>query len=217
MKITAVIPVKIFSDRCSGKNIRLLNGVPAIEWVVAALNKVDEIDETIVYCSDPMIEGFITSPHRFVQRCECLDTNDKNFHDIFKYLTEVDNIHSDLWVLHHATSPFVRPETIREMLKMVTLHDFDSAFLTYKLQKYMWMLGKPFGWTRNDIGSTQLIEPMYVEASGPYIFPEQLFRDRNRRTGRFPYMKVSSIFEAWDIDTEDDFKMAKLIAKGEFW
>ena len=218
MKITALVPVKMISRRCPLKNIRELNGVPLIERVVKTLNTVSAIGDIIVYCSDEDIESYIKSKHRFVKRCECLDEDGKGFHDIMQYMLTVDTIHSDFWLLQHATSPFVRKETITEMIINTVLPArYDSSFLVYKLQKFAWMQGGPLGWTRNDIPSTQLLEPLYVEASGPYIFPETLYVDRNRRVGRHPYMKVVSQQEAWDIDTEEDFKLAECIAKVNEW
>jgi len=218
MIIKAVIPIKIQSKRLPKKNLLKINDKPLVEWAISALDGVKGCEETIVYCSySYLIDKYITSPHKTIKRCTCLDTPDSNFHSIMKYLTEVDEQHADVWIWHHATSPFITTETIQDMLDKVMdpKTPYDSAFAVYKLPKFAWYMGHPLNFTPSDIGFTQTVEPIYIETSGPWIFSEKHFKETGKRVTKQPYMKVVSFEEGIDIDTRVEFELARKIKEAE--
>jgi CMP-N-acetylneuraminic acid synthetase len=223
MTVKAIVPIKLRSKRLPKKNILKINGKSLVEWAVRALNGVEGIDEVIVYCSYPsIIEKYIESPCNIVKRCTCLDEDDANFHSIMKWITEKDDIHADYWVWHHATAPFIKSETIQDILDKVTTKElhYDSGFSAFKLQKYVWYMPNQPPWLNfypKEIGFTQTVEPIYVETSGPWVFPESLFETRKRRVGRTPYIKVVPFSEGIDIDTKEEFELAKAIAKSTYF
>jgi len=213
MIVKAVVPIKLASKRLPDKNIMKIDNMPLVEWSVKALNNVEDIDEVIVYCSDKKIDEHITSPHRTIIRPKLLDEDDKNIHDIMKALLEVE--HSDIWIIHHATSPFILSKTMQDMLDKVIDKDtiYHSAFAVVRHQKYAWYMGNPLNFEVNSIGFTQMTEPVYMETSGPFIFYENLFKVSNRRVSSDPYIKVVSFCEGIDIDTKEDFDLAKIIGE----
>lgn len=213
--IKAIVPVKLNSKRLPLKNIKKINGKPLIEWTVETLNKVEEISEIIVYCSDEDIENYITSEHTFIKRNPMLDRDDMNIHNILNTLIIEDDIHSDFWILQHCTSPFIKSDTISDMINKVVSgeYHYDSAFSVNKYQKYGWYMGKPLNFNTHNIGFTQTTEPIYIETSGPYIFTEEQYTRTGNRIGSRPYMKVIHFIEGIDIDTKEDFELAKLIGE----
>lgn len=206
-----MVPIKMNSKRLPNKNIMEIKGKPLVEWTVSALNKVEAIDEIIVYCSDGIIDNYIKSPHKTIIRPTELDEDDKNIKHIVKSLLEVE--HADIWVIQHATSPFIRPETISEMLEKVMTGTYHSSFATIRHQKYAWYMGEPLNFKPDDIGLTQTTEPVYVETGGPFVFYEEVFRRTNKRVSSDAYIKVVPMFEGIDIDTKEDFELAKLIGE----
>ena len=48
MKILAVIPARSGSKRIPGKNIRLLGGIPLIEWTIKSIKDVSDICDILV-------------------------------------------------------------------------------------------------------------------------------------------------------------------------
>lgn len=201
------------SKRLPNKNIMKICNVPLVEWSVKALNGVKEIDEVIVYCSDEKIDEYITSQHKTIIRSKSLDEEDKNIHHIINALLESEK--SDIWIIHHATSPFIMPQTIRDMLYKVADKNtvYHSAFAVVKHQKYAWYMGNPLNFEVGDIGFTQTTEPVYIETSGPFIFYEDLFKVSNQRVSRDPYIKVVPFHEGIDIDTKEDFDLAKVVGE----
>ncbi len=212
MKVKAAVPIRMNSKRLQNKNIMKINGKTLVEWSINALSKVRGIDEVIVYCSDEKIEEYIDTEHKFIKRPKELDEDDKNIHDIIKALIKKE--HADIWIMHHATSPLIKSETIEEMLKKVVKRDtYHSSFAVVRHQNFAWYMGEPLNFKTDKIGFTQTTEPVYIETSGPYIFYEDLFKRTNKRVSNDPYIKVVSIFEGIDIDTKEDFELAKLIGE----
>jgi len=215
MKLKAIVPVKLNSKRLPYKNIMKINDVPIIEWTINTLNKIEKIDEIIVYCSDESIENHIKSKHTFIKRDKILDRDDKNIHDIFNHMFKEDNIHSDYWLLQHCTSPFIKKETMQDMIDKVisNKYPYSSAFAVTKHQKYSWYMGKPLNFCIKNIGFTQTTEPIYIETSGPWIFKEKSFLENGDRVSKDYYMKIVPFEEGIDIDNKDDFELAKLIGE----
>ena len=56
---------------------------------------------------------------------------------------------------------------------------------------------------------TQDLDPVLMETSGLYIFSKEDFKHNSRRIGINPYIKLVDDVESWDIDTPEDFLIAK--------
>ena len=121
-------------------------------------------------------------------------------------------VEADLYVLAHATSPFIRPETIAGALDKVRSGEYDSAFSAEKIQTFAWYEGRPLNYALDNIPRTQTIEPVYIETSAFFIFPRELWCAHHRRIGDRPYMAVVERVEGLDIDYPEDFAMAEIIA-----
>ena len=115
-------------------------------------------------------------------------------------------------MLAHATSPFIRAETVADALRHVRAGEYDSAFSAEKIQTFAWFEGRPLNYALDDIPRTQTIEPVYIETSAFFIFPRTLWCGRGRRIGEKPYMAVVDRIEGLDIDNPEDFTMAEIIA-----
>ena len=122
------------------------------------------------------------------------------------------DVEADLYVLAHATSPFIRAETVADALRHVRSGEYDSAFSAEKIQTFAWFEGRPLNYALDDIPRTQTIEPVYIETSAFFIFPRTLWCGRGRRIGEKPYMAVVDRIEGLDIDNPEDFTMAEIIA-----
>lgn len=210
MKTVAFVPIRLNSQRVEGKNLRQLGGEPLLCHILRALLRTRRIDEVYVYCSNETIRPLLPEGVRFLRRSEELDRDTTLGREIYDAFTA--EVEADLYVLAHATSPFIRPETIDEALEKVLAGGYDSAFSAEKLQTFAWYEGRPLNYSLDDIPRTQTIEPVYVETSAFFIFPRALWRERHRRIGDRPYMAVVDRIEGIDIDYPEDFAMAEAIA-----
>ena len=55
----------------------------------------------------------------------------------------VNEVDADIYVLSHATAPFVRVESFELAVKKVQSDEFDSALSVSRLQEFLWTEGKP--------------------------------------------------------------------------
>ena len=211
--VKAVVPIKMKSKRLKNKNFLEINGESLVEHAVSCLNKVKHLDDLIVYSAYPsIVDNHIKSPHRSIKRCPCLETDDADFHMVMKYLTTVDDQHADIWIWHQCTSPFIKAETIQEMLDTVLDegNQLTSALSVVEIRKQCWYLGQPLNFELGNIGKTDYIQPIFME-TGTYIFPESIYREKGRRVTSNRYYRVVDFMEGLDIDYQWEYNLAKKI------
>ncbi len=213
MKTVAFVPIRLNSQRVSGKNLRLLGGIPLMCHILQTLVRVREIDEVYVFCSDESIRPLLPEGVRFLQRSTDLDQDTTLGREI--YDSFVAEVQADLYVLAHATSPFIRAETVAAAVAKVQSEEYDSAFSAEKIQTFTWYQGRPLNYQLDNIPRTQTIEPVYIETSAFFIFSRRLWCEHHRRIGERPYMAVVDRVEGMDIDYPEDFTMAEIIAAGQ--
>lgn len=215
MKIVSFIPIKLNNQRLQGKNTMILNGRPVCDHIFNTICKVDNLDERYVYCSDEKIIPFI-DPYKekglcFLKRDSYLDGSlVKGLEIIERFVSDVD---ADIYVLTHATQPFIKSSSISAALEKVIIGEYDSAFSAVALQDYLWMKGKPINYDIKNIARTQDLEPVYMETGAFFIFRKEVFTKLGQRIGDKPYIYKINQFEAVDIDTLEDFEFAKVVAE----
>lgn len=213
MKFVGYITVRLNSKRVPKKSIKKIGGESLVSRAISTLNKVKDVSEVILYCSQEGIKKYINPncKYTFIKRPEGLDGDKVTFSEILE--TIVDRIDTNYIVFLCCTSPFLKPETINEMIKKIKSKKYDSAFTAYELKSFSWFKGKPLNYSLNNVPRTQDLEPVLQETSALYIFSKGLFKKYKRRIGFKPYIKVVDKFESWDIDDLEDLKFARIIAK----
>ena len=210
MKTVAFVPIRLNSQRVAGKNLRPLGGEPLMCHILKTLTEVEAIDEVYVYCSDESIRKLLPEGVRLLRRDASLDRDTTLGREIYDAFTA--EIEADIYVLAHATSPFIRAATLAEALGKVQSGEYDSAFSAERIQTFAWFEGRPLNYRLDDIPRTQTLEPVYIETSAFFIFPRELWCGRGRRFGDRPWMAVVDRIEGLDIDYPEDFAMAEIIA-----
>ena len=209
MKRVAFVPIRLNSQRVEGKNLRELGGRPLMTYLLQTLTQVENIDEVYLYCSNPDVQQYLPEGVKFLQRDERLDSNTTLGEEIYDAFTsEVD---ADIYILAHATSPFIRTATIADAVARVESGEYDSAFSAERVQTFAWWDGKPLNYSLDRVPRTQDLEPVYVETSAFFVFEREVWRNKRRRIGERPYMAVTDRIESMDIDNPDDFLLAEAI------
>lgn len=211
MKIVALIPIKLNSERVPHKNLLPIGSKPLCYHLPNTLLSVDGIDEIYVYCSDEKVVNYIPNEVIFLKRDKKLDDNMTKGKDIYdSFINEVD---ADIYILAHTTSPFTKKETIQDALNKVIYEGYDSAFTAQRIQTFSWYNGKPINYDLDNIPRTQDIEPIFVETSAFFIFKKELWVKYGRRIGFNPFIKEVDQIEAIEIDTKEQYDFANIIAK----
>ena len=209
MKRVAFVPIRLNSQRVEGKNLRELGGRPLMTYLLKTLTQVENIDEVYLYCSNPDVQQYLPEGVKFLQRDERLDSNTTLGEEIYDAFTsEVD---ADIYILAHATSPFIRTATIADAVARVESGEYDSAFSAERVQTFAWWDGKPLNYSLDRVPRTQDLEPVYVETSAFFVFEREVWQGKRRRIGERPYMAVTDRIESMDIDNPDDFLLAEAI------
>lgn len=206
MKVVAFVPIKLNNQRLPGKNLLPIGDKPMCWYIVNTLLQVKNINTTYVYCSDEKICEHIPENAKFLKRSKELDSDLIKGFDIYESFIEA--VDADIYVLAHATSPFVQKDTIADALKYVVCGENDSSFSAERIQTFAWYKDKPINYNLNDVPRTQDMTPIFVETSGFYIFKKEIFTKYRRRIGFNPYIKEVSGIEAIDVDEKQDYELA---------
>ncbi len=210
MKTIAVVPMKLNNERLPNKNIKVFdNGKPLCYYILNTLLKVKGIDEIYVYCSNAKIQDYIPTGIRYLKRKESLDTPQTKMNEVLKCFAE--DVNADIYLMTHATSPFVTSESIETSLNKVKLGEYDSALAVLKVQDFMWNDGFPFNYDLSNIPRTQDLPFLYSETSGFYIYKKEIMSEYSRRIGFKPYLHEVSKIESIDIDDHEDFQIANAV------
>lgn len=214
MKYLGYVTVRLNSERVPQKSVKKVGGIPLVQRTIATLNQVNAISDSVLYCSDDSIKGYIDPRQQYafsyVKRSKHLDADDTTFNDVLESI--VDDLDTDFIVFLSCTSPFIKATTIQDMIFQIENNGYDSAFAAITANSFCWFMNRPLNYDPSNVPRTQDIEPVIIEASSLYIFQKELFKKSKRRIGFNPYIKIVDTFEGWDIDTLDDLKMAELIA-----
>ncbi|HHU17676.1 MAG TPA: acylneuraminate cytidylyltransferase family protein [Clostridiales bacterium] len=215
MKVVGLVPIKLNNERMPNKNILPFDGgKPLISYILDTLISIKKIDDIYVYCSSKEIKKFLPKGVSFLQRDPVLDLATTPFNKILTSFAE--KVYSDIYVLTHATAPFITAKSIEFGIEMVIGGEYDSALAVTKLNEFIWKNGKPFNYDIENIPRTQDLEPIYKETCGLYVYNRELITQKGRRIGDKPFLVEVSKIEAIDINDADDFALANAIFQSKF-
>ena len=211
MKTVAFIPIKMNNERTTGKNTkRFYNGKCILEIIQETLMKVKGLDEVYVFCSNDAIKEYIIDGVKFLKRPEFLDTKTATPNDIINEFMKL--VDADIYMVSHATSPFVSVEHFEECINAVVSGEYDSSFTAEKIQKLLWTKNNtPFNFDPENVPRTQDLEPIFDEVSAAYVFAKETFLKYNRRIGVNPHLTIVSGVECVDIDYPEDLQIAEAV------
>jgi len=206
MKTVAFVPVKLNNERLPGKNTKLFtSGKPLIAYILNSLLQTPGIDAAYVYCSDESIQEYLPDGIHFLKRDPYYDLSTTSFNEVLVSFAEL--IDADIYVLTHATAPFISPASISIGVQKVKSGGFDSALTVSKIQEFLWKNGRPFNYDINKIPRTQDLDPLFIETCGLYVYTRELIMT-GRRIGAHPYLLEIPKVEACDINEPEDFMIA---------
>lgn len=213
MKTVAFVPIKLNNERLPGKNLKFFsdgtNLVKLVQKKLLHLKRLGFLDEIFIYCSDDSIKAFILDDVKFLKRDSSLDSYSTLGREI--YNSFINMVESDIYLLAHATSPFISLDTYKKAILGVKSGEFDSAFGAKMIQSFMWQSNRPINFDKSNPPRTQDLVPMYMELSSPYVFTYQAFKMYGSRTGNNPLIIQCNEIESIDIDDKEDFELANLI------
>lgn len=214
MKTACFIPIKAHSERVSGKNLRLLNGKKLYQYICEHIKAADVFDDVYIDTnSDEISEYAKVEGFNVIERKPELAQNTANGNDLLVYHYTIHPEY-DYYFQLFATAPYLQPESIQACYNRLTSsYDFDSCFTATENHSFYWYAGTPVNYRPGILPRSQDMLPMVEETTGLYGISRESLEKYRCRIGRKPYIHVVSKFEAVDINTEDDFKIAEYVGK----
>lgn len=222
MDIAFFLPTRKGSERVINKNTRTFAGIEG-GILKLKMDQLLEVPEIPIYIStnDPetikIAESFRNDRIKIIIRPDELCLSSTIIEDFINYIpTAVPSDHI-FWV--HATAPFVDKEVYLRALKkyeeIIKSGEYDSLLSVNKIHQFLWdaetnevvnhdrSIEK---WPR-----TQDLKPLYEINHAYYINSRENYIKLSDRIGRKPFLFELNKLESFDIDWEDDFKVAELI------
>ena len=210
MRTVAFVPIKMNNERLPGKNTKILgDGKPLVQFILGTLLEVQEIDEVYVYCSNQAIQQYLLPGVNFLQRDPIYDTPSADVNALFASF--VSKVPSDVYVLAHATAPFMKGASLQKGLQAIASGEYDSVVAVERLRRFLWDGKQPLNYDRKKIPRTQDLTGYYLETTGFYIFTRETMEREHSRIGARPYLLEVSEIEALDVDTPMDFAIAQYV------
>lgn len=211
MKTVAFVPIKTNNERLPGKNTRCFsNGVPLIAYILRTLEQVKGLDEIYVYCSDEAVKEYLPQGVRFLKRSRELDLSTTSFNQVL--ISFANDVEADIYLLAHATAPFIKKESFERAIGAVKGGGHDSALAVQKMQEFFWKDGAPANYDPSQIPRTQDLAPFYMETCGMYVYTAALMKGEGRRIGHSPCLVEVSKIEGVDINDAEDFMIADAVS-----
>jgi CMP-N-acetylneuraminic acid synthetase len=215
-KVTALVPIKVHSERVKGKNFRDFCKKPLYHHIIHTLDRVYAVDEVVIDTDSPRVVAEapgLSCKVQIIKRPEELCGDYVSTNRIFEY--DLSQTEADIYIQTHATNPILKAETIaRALAKFISIEgEYDSLFGVNKYQSRFYMHnGIPVNHDPENLIPTQDLHPMYEENSSLYVFTKKSFKQKKRRIGVKPFMFVTPPIESIDIDDEFTFRIAELLA-----
>ena len=214
-KIVAIVPMRHSSERVPGKNYRPIAGRPLYHHVIATLLACPAIGDVLIDTDSPLIlaeaaQAFPTV--RLVERPEALRGGEVPMNSVL--IHDVAQIEADFYLQTHSTNPLLQTSTISRAIDafLASWPERDSLFGVTPLQTRLWWGdGRAVNHDPNVLLRTQDLPPIYEENSNLYIFTRENLERRQNRIGERPLLFEIDRAEAWDIDEELDFTIARLL------
>lgn len=214
MKTACFIPIKSNSERVPGKNLRLLNGKKLYQYICNHVKEADVFDDVFVDTNSPEVADYaVQLGFQVIERKPELAKNTANGNDLLMYhFNKYPNY--DYYFQLFATAPYMQPETIKSCYyKLIASEEYDSCFTATENHSFYWLAGNPINYRPGILPRSQDMLPIFEETTGLYGISVDSLKRFRCRIGRKPYIFIVNKFEAVDINTEEDFKVAEYIGK----
>lgn len=218
-KSVALLPMKAHSARVTGKNFRSFAGKPLFRWILDTLLDVHEIELVVINTDARAIlaeHELVTSDRVLIrdrppELCGDMVSMNRVLAD------DLDNIAADTYLMTHTTNPLLSAPTIRRALNHYESAcadgSADSLFTVNRFQTRFYRAdASPINHDPNNLMRTQDLEPWFEENSHLYIFSRESFAKTRARIGSTPVLFETPRFESFDIDDEDGWNHAEIVA-----
>ncbi len=214
MRTACFIPIKANSERVKGKNLRVLNGKPLYMYICEHVKEAEVFDDVFIDTNSSEIAEYAKSMgYSIIERLPELALNTANGNDLLMHHYELYPDY-DYYFQLFATAPYMQARTIRTSWeKLTSSTEYDSCFTATENHGFYWLADNPMNYRPCILPRSQDMLPVIEETTGLYGITKESLVKYHCRIGRKPYIHIVSKFEAVDINTEEDWKVAEYVGK----
>ena len=218
MKIVAMIPCRLGSQRVSKKNLRLLNGKTLSQWVIDACIESNVFDDIFINSESTLFQKIaLDRKVKFYQRPEYLSSNSSSNDDFA--LDFFNAIECDVLVQVNPTSPFTKSDDLRSFVKMYKEGRYQTLHTVKEEQIEGLYENIPLNFDpMKPMPPSQNLKPVKLFTSSIMAWEKENFRQNMEKSGCAVYDGDGKIgyytirgFGTIDIDNEIDFQLAEAI------
>lgn len=214
MRTACFIPIKANSERVPGKNFRVLNGKKLYEYICEHVKEANVFDEVFVDTNSQEIADYaVGMGYKVIERKEELARNTANGNDLLMHHFELYP-EFDYYFQLFATAPYLQPQTIITCVNtLLSSSVYDSVFTATENHGFYWLNNTPINYRPGILPRSQDMAAVVEESTGLYGIRRESLERFHCRIGSKPYIHTVSKFEAVDINTEEDLKVAEFVGK----
>lgn len=220
-KLVALLPMKAHSERVPGKNFRVLGHKPLYAWMLDTLLAIDAIDSVVINTdavAELSLDPRLRQPRVVLRERSAALCGDFVSMNLI-IADDIAAVPADSYVMTHVTNPFLSPATMRAAVEAyqagLAAGSADSLFTVTRHQTRFYRAdGSAINHDPANLIRTQDLEPWFEENSCMYLFSAASFARTQARIGEHPILFPIPKREAVDIDDQDDWNVAALLAAG---
>lgn len=221
MRIRCFLPCRKGSERVPRKNVRTFAGHPhgLLEVKLKQLLACTEVEEVVLSSNDDEVLGYgesLGSPRiRLHQRSELLSAASTSTDELVAHAVELIPDGDILWT--HVTSPFLDTACYSQIIRAYEeglTSGFDSLMTTTPLRSFIWNERGPVNYDREreKWPRTQTLPVLHEVNSGVFLSSADNYRKFQDRIGARPLLFELGRIQGFDVDWQDDFRVAEALA-----
>jgi len=214
------LPCRKGSQRVPRKNIKPFSSIKngLIELKLSQLIQSQLIDEICLSSNDEEILDYAASLNlkkiKLHYRCDSLSSSKTSTDQLIEHAVELIPRGDILWT--HVTSPFITAKKYDEIItkyRRCIKSGYDSLMTTTQLFGFYWQDEKPINYDREreKWPRTQTMKPIHEVNSGAFLNSAENYRKFSDRIGQSPYLYNLDKIQGFDVDWEEDFKIAECL------
>lgn len=220
MKIVCMIPARLGSQRVKNKNLKMLGDKNLIGHIIESAKNTNFFDEIYLNSESDKFKTIAKKYNiLFYKRKKKLASN-KALNDDFS-LDFLRNVKCDLLIQLLPTGPFLKSQTINQFIEKMIKDDLDTLISTKNIRIECLYKNIPINFNSNEKTiPSQNLTPIKAYACGIMGWKSDKFMQNMKKfnsayhgpSGKTDFFDISEQ-EAFDIDYEEDFKIAEAMLK----
>ena len=215
MNVSAFLPLKGQSERIPAKNTKVLGGKPLFFHILESLLNAKRVSQVVIDTDSDYIFKLTQESFSSVQvkmRPDKILGAKVPMSPLLRWNCQY--FESEHFIQVHATTPFLKPETIDRAIDQYfsKLGTHDSLFgVTPYQTRFYDSEFKPINHNPEVMVPSQDMPPIFEDNSCLYLISKEKFLATDKRIGDNPQLFGISKIESIDLDEKEDFIIAEAV------